>query len=133
MTTAYADAAVIALLEPIASPIALTENANLFAGPLRDPEDGVPSKCVFVMQVNQRRDAVLVYEQLMVEVRADRSDYVGGLALAWACEAALHCPASMPSGWTDCQVPNGPFYARTDPDGRHIWRLDVAMVRALRT
>jgi hypothetical protein len=132
MTAAYADDAVVTLLDAIASPVALALNVNLFKGPLRDPEDGVPAKCVFVVQVNQRRNAVFVYEQLMVEVRADRSDFDGGLALARACEVALHCP-TIPTGWTDIQVPNGPFYARTDPVGRHVWRLDVSMCKAQRT
>jgi hypothetical protein len=129
MTTAYADDAVVALLEPIATPIALTANANLFLGPMRDPEDGVPARCVFVVQSGQVRDSVFVYEQVLVEVRADRSDYAGGLALARACESALHCPV-IPSGWTDVQVPSGPLYASTDAVGRHVWRLNVSMCRS---
>ena len=131
MPTAESEAAVVGLLEPIASPVPLTENVNLFAQPLREPEDGVPAKAVFVTPAGQRRDAVFEYAQVMVEVRADRNDYSGGLALARACQAALHCPATIPSGWTDCQVPVGPFYARNDPSGRHVWRLDVALCRSL--
>ena len=134
MPTAEADNAVVTLLDAIAASSgnyeALAANVNLFLGPLRDPEDGVPAKCVFVVPVNQRRDAVFVYEQIMVEVRSDRNDFAGGLALARACKDALHCP-TIPSGWTDCQVPLGPFYARTDPVGRHIWRLDVSLCRSL--
>jgi len=131
MATAESEAAVVALIEPMASPVVLTAGSNLFAHPPREPETGIPSRSVFVSPVGQRRDSVFEYAQVMVEVYADRNDYDGGLALARACLALLHCPSSMPSGWTDCQVPIGPFYARQDPAQRHVFRLDVSLCRSL--
>jgi hypothetical protein len=94
------------------------------------PNAGGPQKGVWVVTTGQRRDAIFVYESVQVTVRSDAADYAGGLALARACLDALHCP-TIPSGWTDVQVSNGPYYVARQGEGRHVWSMNVTLCRSL--
>ena len=138
MPTAQSDAAVLALLEAITSPVALTEGQNLFYGPMMIPSSAVPGFVVCVLATggdqNQRCIGSSVdvrRSSVQVLVRCDFSDYVRGQELARACLEALHCP-SIPSGWTDVQVPNQPepFYLGMEGEGRHVWSINVQMLRS---
>lgn len=139
MPTAQSDAAVLALLEAITDPIALTEGQNLFYGPMMIPSANVPGFVVCVVatggDMNQRclgsPGVDVRRSSVQVLVRCDFADYTRGQALARACHAALHCP-TIPSGWTDVQVPNQPepFYLGMEPEGRHVWSLNVSLLRS---
>ncbi len=135
MATAEADAAVLALLAGITSPVALTTNVNLFLGPALGPDDTRPQKSVFVTATGGPRNDRLCgtthdYRILTVQVivRADPSDYDGGQALARACRDAIHCATI--SGYVDAGVREpDPYYLRTDEDGRHLWTMNVNLTR----
>lgn len=137
MPTAEADAAVRTLLEAITSPVPLDAGRNLFLGPAGLPSAHKVQKAVFVLSTGGPLMARLVGSTLdwrtptvQVTVRADASDYEGGLALARACLAACQAPASMPTGYTDCAVREAdPTYLQRDAAGRHVWALNVQLVR----
>jgi hypothetical protein len=135
VSTAPADAAVLGLLEGVASPMVLTEGANLFLGPMLFPDAGRPSLCVCVLASGGPLMARLVGSSLdwstptvQVMVRADRSDYARGIALARACLAACQAPSSMPSGYSECAVMQGDVaYLSPDQVGRHLWSFNVLL------
>lgn len=138
MPTAEADAAVLELLDAITTPVALDSGRNLFLGPMLDPSATRPALCVCVLSTGGALMARLVGSSLdwrtptvQVVVRADRADYARGLEIARACLAACHCPASMPSGYTDCAVREADVtYLQRDATGRHLWSFNVQLIRA---
>lgn len=137
MSASEADSAVLALLEPIATPVALTGGANLFLGAEIDPDALHPALVVFVDIVgggyNLRLMGTVGHDlrrtEVQVTVRADGSDFTRGVQLARACRDALHCPASMPSGYTDCQVREADPIYWGRPEGRHGWSMHAVMIR----
>jgi hypothetical protein len=137
MATAEADAAVLALLDAITSPLSLDSGRNLFLGPMLDPSATRPNNSVCVLATGGALMARLVSSSqdwrtptVQVTVRADRSDYDGGIALARACLSACQAPSSMPSGYTDCQVREADVtYIQRDAQGRHLWSFNVQLIR----
>lgn len=136
--TVEADAAIVTLLDAITTPVAVDLGRNLFLGPLIPPNAHMGQLAVCVTStggdMNLRvcggtTDVRRATVQVMV--RCDRSDYARGLALARACLAACHCP-TIPSGWTDIQVPNqsDPIYAGIQGEGRHAWSFNCVLVRS---
>lgn len=136
MPTAQPDAAVLALLEAITSPVALDAGRNLFYGPAYDPEATHPAESVFVLGTGGPTNARFCGTStdwreytVQVMIRADRSNYTGGQSLARACLDACHC--ATVSGYVDCQVREpDPTYLRIDTRGRHLWSINVRLWRA---
>jgi len=139
MPTAEADNAVQTLLEAITSPVALDAGRNLFLGPMVDPNATRPHTCVTVLATGGALMARLIggsgakdwrTPTVQVTVRADRSDYDRGIALARACLTACQVPASMPTGYSDCQVREADVtYLQRDAVGRHLWSFNVQLWR----
>lgn len=137
MPTAEADAAVLALLDALTTPVALDSGKNLFLGPMLDPSATRPALCVCVLSTGGALMARLVGSTLdwrtptvQVVVRADRADYERGIALARACLAACQAPTSMPSGYTDCAVREADVtYLQRDATGRHLWAFNAQLIR----
>lgn len=133
MPTAEVDSAILALLEAITSPVALDAGVNLFLGPMVDPNATRPHTCVCVLATGGALMARLVGSSLdwrtptaQVVVRADRSDYDRGIALARACLQACQVPSSIPTGYSDCQVREADVtYVQRDAQGRHLWSFNV--------
>lgn len=138
MPTAEADNAVLTLLDAITSPVALDAGRNLFLGPMLDPPSATrPHTCVTVLATGGALMARLVgganaldwrTPTVQVVVRADRSDYDRGIALARACLEACQVPTSMPSGYSDCQVREaGVTYMQRDAQQRFLWSFNVQL------
>lgn len=127
------DVAVLTQLDTVTSPVDLAATKNLFYGPPRD-EASHGGLSVWVLGLggenrfellgsSTREERALV----SVQIRSEKLDYDGGLALARAVRTSLLAlEATPPTDYTGCWVREAmPVFRRQDAEGRFIWELTV--------
>lgn len=110
-----------------------TVGTDIYRGPTRVPDGGVPVNCIFVLQsggfqpepyINSTRKS---WQEKFLEVRIRRkqSEYGAGRDLAQQVWNALHL-ATPPSGatWLKCRRA-APMYIGRDKAGHHEWLVEL--------
>ena len=112
----------------------LASGVNLFAGPVREVEEGdgfVPGPAVFVLQTGGTVEPYVAARRtvrrdvtVQVKVRGPREDFEGGQAWASSVLSALTV-ADVPGYSSVCATDGAPFYGGSDGSDRHWWSFSV--------
>lgn len=106
---------------------------NVLITPELPTSEGGPGLGVFVSALGGGEDVPFLgssvrhrVDRVSVLVRSHVGDYAGGLVLARAVRAAIHC--ARPSGYYSCVASDPtPAYAGRDEEGRHAWTIGVEL------
>lgn len=128
----------IALAAAIAGNLGLTVGVEVFNGPKRPRDDGVPDKAVFIVPTGGPAPEAFNGETVVLErpnynviVRAPAgpSGYLDGLDFARDVRNALHYAALTIAGALNAiesrALVSDPLYISKEDEGDHLWSIPV--------
>lgn len=112
----------------------LTTGTNLFYGPVRPPDNYVPSEAVFCLKTGGFPPEAVLGKSLenhiksvQIRVRGDKMDYSSGQTLADSIRDAF-LGATNVTGYFDTRLmQTEPNYLGVDQDGHHEWSINVQL------